>query len=82
MRRILTLTREDLTRGAKLKNVGDIMTADLANTEAIANFDIVIFYCSLLHEYKILKNRSGTREGGKLDSPENENKLLSLLMEY
>lgn len=49
--------------------------------KAVADADIIIFYCSLLNKYKFLKNRNGklgTEES--LDLPEDENALLSILL--
>lgn len=87
MRRVLILNREDLTKHAKLKNINEIMIIHFSESitksqNQIANSDLVIFYCSLLNEYRILKNRYPSEDNGvrKIESPEEENKILTLIM--
>jgi hypothetical protein len=84
MRRISILYREDLVPKAALKQVKDIHIDDLDSSVregTVGNADILVFYCSLLNKYKILKNRYGHMKiEERLDTPEDENTMLRILI--
>lgn len=84
MRRVLIVDRSDLCKDAKLKRLGDISMINFIDgiKKQIEQSDLVVFYCSLLNEYCVLKSRypytdSSTHE---INSPEDENKILTLIM--
>lgn len=84
MRRVLILTREDLSPTKKLvevKNVTDEVFS-LICQDQMPNFEVVLFYCNLTDETKTLKNRYGHHYTVYSNSNEstNKSKLLDFIM--
>jgi len=84
MRKVLIVDRNDLCDDAKLKQLIDISMINFIEgiRRQIEQSDIVVFYCSLLNEYRVLKNRYPNTDNSvhQINSPEDENKILTLLM--
>ncbi len=85
MRRITIVTREDLGKEEKLIPIKDIFWGNLTSSlkeNIVPISDLVLFHCTLMNECKILKTRYETLsdEVISIESPEDENKILSKLM--
>jgi hypothetical protein len=84
MRRTLILHREDLVPGEILNKTEDVFAVQFGShvTETISMAEMVIFYCALTNEYKVLKNRHGSTDNycGKVETAEEKIMLLAYLM--
>jgi len=83
MRNVLILYREDLREEHVLNAVKDIYLSQFKTyiSHSLENADMVVFYCILTDEDKILKNRHGA--GTKCINttyPEGDTMLLSFIL--
>jgi hypothetical protein len=84
VRNVLILHREDLRDEWVLNKVEDVYMSQckIYTSKTLDSADIVIFYCNLTNEYKVLKNRRGPTDNycGTVATTEDEKMLFKYLM--
>jgi hypothetical protein len=90
MKKVLILNRDDMTKLTVLTAVDEVSLTDfgIVPTQQIEEFDMVLFFCRLTSQSKIIKNRGGAKTARAMEmksytslTPSSEELICSKLTE-